>query len=324
MSSSLAGLMSRVADLVLRRPRATVAVWGAVIGLLALLGLGVQHRVAEGDYSLPGSESARAGAVDQAGWGVNEEIPVLLQGPRSSLDRQGPPLVADLRKRWSVLGAWDPGSQRLRPRPDAALVLVDLGYRRSDVSAVRLRPLRQILAADIHGPIRVRMSGNTVATGALNKTATDSAAVAEEIALPILILVLFLVFRSPVAAGIPGAVGFATVAAGAGVISLLLHFFSLTGLAVSIGAMMGLALGVDYSLLIVSRFREEFAAAQPRPDPALAARTALLTAGRTVLFAGCVLLAASTLALLITPGSILLSAVAGVTISAVISLISGV
>ena len=82
---------------------------------------------------------------------------------------------------------------------------------------------------------------------------------AEKIAVPILLLVLLAVFRSVVAALIPAVFGGAAVVAGSGVLSLLTRVTDIDAIAVSLASMMGLALGVDYSLLMVSRFREELA-----------------------------------------------------------------
>ena len=82
---------------------------------------------------------------------------------------------------------------------------------------------------------------------------------AEMIALPVLILVLLLVFRSPVAAAVPLAMGGATVMAGHGLLWLASFLTPINSLGVAIAAMMSLALGVDYALLMVSRVRQELA-----------------------------------------------------------------
>ncbi len=81
----------------------------------------------------------------------------------------------------------------------------------------------------------------------------------ELIALPILLIVLLLVFRSPLAAAIPLAFGAVTVIASRGLLSILTDWFGVDAFALTVCTMMGLALGVDYALLIVSRFREELA-----------------------------------------------------------------
>ena len=77
--------------------------------------------------------------------------------------------------------------------------------------------------------------------------------------MPILLIVLLLVFRSPVAAGVPLAFGAISVFTSQGLLSLLADWFESLPSALVVCTMMGLALGVDYALLLVSRFREELA-----------------------------------------------------------------
>ena len=71
---------------------------------------------------------------------------------------------------------------------------------------------------------------------------------AELIAIPFLLLVLLLVFRSPIAAAIPLAFGAVSVFASRGVIAIAANWIAIDGFALTVCAMMGLALGVDYAL----------------------------------------------------------------------------
>ena len=84
--------------------------------------------------------------------------------------------------------------------------------------------------------------------------------------------------------------------------------FQLDALALNMLTMIGLALGVDYSLLIVSRFREELAAGR---DVEEAVEQAVLRAGRTVVFAGTALAVGMLGAFFIAPGALLESATLG-------------
>ena len=315
--------MSRLTRSALARPRLTLAVWVAVTILLAVIGLGVEKRLDEGNFVLPGTEAERAQELSARGFGRTEAQAVLLRGPPAQLDRQGPRLVAELRRRDTVLSPWDPGpeSRRLRAEPGAALVLVDLKISEAARAKERLAPVRDTLARHVRHPVRAHLSSNSVSGESTTRTALDAAAQSQKIAIPVLIVVLLLVFRSPIAAAVPAVAGLAAVGASSGVIALGTSFYDLGALAVGVAAMMGLALGVDYSLLIVSRFREELAA-NPEVTPRDAAATAAATAGRTVLFAGLVLVAAMTVAVLLAPGPVLVSIVTGVVVAVLLSLVS--
>ncbi len=129
-------------------------------------------------------------------------------------------------------------------------------------------------------------SGYATVSRALQHESLGATERAELIAAPLLLIVLLLVFRSLIAAAIPLALGALTVLAGRGVLVLLGSVMTIDALSLVVCTMMGLALGVDYSLLIVSRFREELARGRRRERRPLATRA---TAGRTTLFAGATL-----------------------------------
>ncbi|MFL5913903.1 MAG: MMPL family transporter [Gaiellaceae bacterium] len=271
---------------------------------------------------LAGSSVAAANAIEHAGFGAGELDAVLLEGPSAARERQGMLLVSRLRRRFAVLSPWDrgPNSARLSPTGSVSLVLVDLTYgSQRERAGEKLQPLERAIAETVRPPARAHVTGEASAARALNSTALDETKAAQFLAIPLLALVLLLFFRSPVAAAIPAAVGMATVGASTGVIRLVAHDLSLTAQSVSMAAMMGLALGVDYSLLMVSRFREELASGRTSAD---AASRAAATAGHTVVFAGAVLLVAMAIALVLSPGDVLVSVATGVGIAAILSLVS--
>ena len=112
----------------------------------------------------------------------------------------------------------------------------------------------------IHPPVRATQTGYATLSRAIQDDSIAATERGELIALPVLLVVLLLVFRSPVAALIPLAFGAITVIASRGLLSILTNWFSVDAFALVVCTMMGLALGVDYALLMVSRFREELAA----------------------------------------------------------------
>ncbi len=87
-----------------------------------------------------------------------------------------------------------------------------------------------------------------------------------------------------------------------GLLSILTDWFSVDAFALTVCTMMGLALGVDYALLMVSRFREELASGA---EPLAAARATRRSAGRTTVFAGSTLMLSMLVAFFVVPGSLL-------------------
>ncbi len=105
----------------------------------------------------------------------------------------------------------------------------------------------------------------------------------ELIGLAFAVIVLILAFGSVMAMGLPIGVAIAGVATGIGVINLLSNTISIPDFAIQIGAMIGLGVGIDYALFIVTRYRNSLAAGHTQRD---AVGIALDTAGRAVVFAG--------------------------------------
>jgi RND superfamily putative drug exporter len=105
----------------------------------------------------------------------------------------------------------------------------------------------------------------------------------ELIGLAFAVVVLILAFGSVLAMGLPIGVAIAGVGTGAGLITLTSHVTTVPEFATTIGAMIGLGVGIDYALFIVTRYREGLHRGM---EPERAAGVAMDTAGRAVLFAG--------------------------------------
>ncbi len=289
---------------------------GPVLGLLVvvvsclalgLVGLAIEDRLQPTSLIVPGTSSARGQALAEEHFGPSSPFAVLLRGPAAAIERQGPPLVRTLRRdpAVTVVSPWDRGAVGyLRPGPGKAVILLDY-HLPLDVAMRQTVPaLERTLQAHVHPPVEAIQSGYASVTRNLQSESLKATERAELIAVPLLLIVLLLVFRSLIAAAIPLAFGALTVFAGRGVLVLLDSVMTIEALSVVVCTMMGLALGVDYSLFIVSRFREELAkGASPRE----AARTARATAGRTTLFAGATLFVSILLSSFLQPGSLLLS-----------------
>jgi putative drug exporter of the RND superfamily len=304
-------LGSEVADgnrpLSLRHPRATLGVALLSIVALGLLGLHVERRLVPTSLAVPGTPSAEGASLLKSHFGDSAPFAILLRGPAASLDRQGPALIRSLRRdsKVTTLSPWDGTAlDRLRPAPRKALILVDFHTPGADAVNDAVPHLNSLLARKIHAPVDATQTGFATLSRAIQTESISSTEQAELLALPFLLLVLLLVFRSPIAAIIPLFFGAITVIASRGVLYVASHWISIDAFALTVATMMGLALGVDYALLMVSRFREELAKGSSPQDAAWSTRR---TTGRTTLFAGTTLFVSMVVSIFVLPGSLLLS-----------------
>jgi RND superfamily putative drug exporter len=291
----------------LRHPRTTLAIAAAFLIALGVIGIGVEGRLDPTTLDVPGTESLRGNEILREHFGPSAPFAILLQGPPAALDRQGPELIRALRRdpRVTTLSPWDTGAvQRLRPEPDRALVLADFHVDTRTAVNDTVPQLKQVLDETIHSPVRVTQTGYASLSRAIQDESIAASERGELIAFPFLLIILLLVFRSPIAAAIPLGFGAVTVIASRGILYFFTGWFDIDAFALTVCSMMGLALGVDYALLMVSRFREELAAGT---DPIDAARLTRRHAGRTVMFAGSTLLLSMIVSLFILPGSLLAS-----------------
>ena len=147
------------------------------------------------------------------------------------------------------------------------------------------------------------LGGDPVVSQQVNEIVATDMKRAELIALPLLFLLSFLIFRGLVAAMLPPLVGLVTVAGALLGLRVASEMTSLSIYALNLITGLGLGLAIDWSLFIVSRYREELAVHGPG---ATALRETMRTAGRTVLFSS-LTVAAALASLLVFPQSFLRS-----------------
>ncbi|HEU4706311.1 MAG TPA: MMPL family transporter [Solirubrobacterales bacterium] len=306
--------------LLLRHPRAVLAVAAVLLVALGLIGTGVNSHLDPTNLEVPGTESFRGTKLLREHFGDSAPFAILLRGPAAAIDRQGPRLVRALRQdpRVKTLSPWDSGAvERLRPAPNRALILADFHVPVRTAVNETVPHLNRVLEEQIHPPVRATQTGYASLSRALQDENLKASERGELIALPFLLIILLLVFRSPIAAAIPLAFGAVTVIASRGILYFFTSWFDVDAFAITVCSMMGLALGVDYALLMVSRFREELAAGA---EPVDAARITRRHAGRTVMFAGSTLLLSMIVSLFIVPGSLLASLAGTVCMVVVLSI----
>ena len=283
--------MISLARLSIRRPKASLAVW-LIVGVgLSLIGFGVSKSLSTTITVVPGTQSARAEKLAGAKFGPTQLVPILLEGPKAQLNRQGPPLVSALAKRahTRVLSAWDAGtaSPGLRPRPTAAMIIVSVD--RTEANAVKYdQPqIEKLVSQRITAPVHSYITGQPAIDRAERNASLSNLRRNELIAVGILFVLLLVGLRAPVAALVVTAVGAVSVLAGFGEVALLSHLYKIDPVDIAGGTMIGLALAVAFSLLILDRFhREELPPGGEPRAAATAALRGLQSTGKAVLVAG--------------------------------------
>lgn len=160
--------------------------------------------------------------------------------------------------------------------------------------------------------------GETSGYAAFEKLGSESLMRGEMIGIGAAIVILLVVFGALMAAGLPLLVSIVSIVAAVGATAVVGRAFDLSFFILNMITMMGLALGIDYSLVIVQRFREELAHGRSVPDAVALAGN---TASRAVLISGITVLI-SLAGLLVVPSTIMVSLGSGAMIVAVFSVIS--
>jgi uncharacterized membrane protein YdfJ with MMPL/SSD domain len=140
-----------------------------------------------------------------------------------------------------------------------------------------------------HPDLRIEEFGAASSGKAVSKMFADDLHKAETISIPVTLAILLIAFGALVAAGLPLLLGLTAVAATMGLVSLVSHISPATENLSSVVVLVGLAVGVDYSLFYIRREREERKAGR---DPEAALEAAAATSGRAVLVSGFTVMAA--------------------------------
>ena len=156
---------------------------------------------------------------------------------------------------------------------------------------------------DLAGEPGVSVGGYALATEQVNKQVEEDLRTAEMLAFPVLFLLTFLFFRSGVAAMLPLMVGALAIVGTFLLLRIASELGSVSIFALNLTTGLGLGLAIDYSLFVVSRYREEIAKSGPGFE---AMRRTMATAGRTVFFSS-LTVAAALASLLVFPQRFLYS-----------------
>ena len=285
-------LFDRLGRFVVRRAWWVVGAWVALLLVAIPYAPQVPGQLSAGGFILDDLESARAKALLGRELGLPPSALVIvfssptLQAGTPEFEVAAADAIRDVPSAPHVAGIV---SHRLSPSQISAdrhtaydIVLLDLP---PDDSPDALPILRERLR-EAPG-LKVELAGGPAFYGDVQSVSEADLRRAEVISLPLAALALLLVFGSVVAAGVPLVVGGAAVIVALAVIFVVASLTPMSIFVLNLATLLGLGLGVDYSLLMTSRFREELALRPDGPDRvADAVRVTVSTAGRAVFFSG--------------------------------------
>jgi RND superfamily putative drug exporter len=316
------GLLGRVGGFAARRPWLTLGFWVVLLVVLASGSQGLEKKISTEPIFTKGSTAERAHELALREFGGEEAMVLMLRGPGPAVDRQGQRLVERLQRlpETVAISPWNSqGSiQGLRPRPEVAAILVSIGKTPQTGTQVVPAVERQI-DATVRAPVEVSVAGGPAVVASLRDAIKRAGTFGELLAAPFLLLILLFVFRSVLPAAMPLLVGGLVVGASKGTMGYLADLITIDPIGIAIAGMFGLALGVDYSLLVVSRFREELENGGEVKD---VVRETVVATGRSIVPAGCGLVLAMFVSLLVIPGTFVASFTLAVIAATVLSMFS--
>lgn len=285
--------------------------------LFGVFGVQVFGAMKSEGFNYPGSDSSRAAAVLAEQFGVTDPAAILAIETPTGVDSDADSATALLDEVTaidgveSVISYWSTGGAPAflgtDGRTGQAIVIAQDGVDREELAAAIVD-----LVGGEQGDLVVYAFGGEIIGNAFNDTITGDLARAESIAIPVTAIILLFVFGSVVAAGLPFLVAGGTILGSFLVLFLVSRLTDVSVFALNLVTGLGLALGIDYALLIINRFREELAAGRSVPD---AVASTVGSAGRTVFVSG-ITVAVALASLLIFPQYFLRSfAYAGIAVS---------
>jgi RND superfamily putative drug exporter len=298
-------MLVRMARAVIRRRREVLLASVIALALAGVGGFGVFSKLAGGGFTDPGSGSQRAADALAGQFHAGQANFVLIAESRGSIDAPaaaagGEALAADLARQPDVTGVVDywsagrPASMRSDNGRDALITAHITGS--DDQVTSRAGMLVERFRGQ-HDGLTVAVAGSGPVYSAVTERVQHDLTKAELIAFPVTFVLLVLVFGGVVAALMPLAVGVVAIICTLLVLRLIAAFTDVSVYSLNITTGLGLGLAIDYSLFIITRYREELAR-RGNVEQALVASVA--SAGRTVLFSA-LTVAMSLSALLVFP-----------------------
>jgi len=312
-----------------RRPWRVIALWLAVlVGSLVVIGTLLSGALTTQAHLTNNPESERADGILEHWRGKHHdhEIVIVTSAQKTVDDGAFQAKVQDLYTRITALGASIVQDGRnYYQSNDPSLASSDrhttiMQFTMAGDQEFSDDHIDQLLAITDHADdaeFRVLNAGNSAANHEIQDIAQKDLQKGEQVGVPIALLVLVLVFGALTAAIIPIVLGILSIIISIGITAVFGQAFQFSFFVTNVITMIGLAVGIDYSLFIVSRYREERARGLDKYE---AIHAAGATASRAVFFSGMTVVFAL-LGMLLVPSTIFRSLGAGAVIVVIVSVL---
>jgi putative drug exporter of the RND superfamily len=271
--------------------RAVSIAWAVIAVALAVFAPKVETALSGAGWQANGSQSVQARNLIQRNFGgLSSSAPIVVVHS-STLTTSSPAFRATVAKAEAILRSDLRISTVVPPRPGSSISRD--GHTALLVAGARKDPTAMVAAADslkgkLHAlgsrDVRVSLTGASGMWSDFNAANRTAMMKSELYSWPVTLAILVLAFGSLVAAGLPLLLTMLGLLASAGLLALLTHGFEISIWAMNFALMFALALGIDYALFVVHRFRGAyFGSKQPVRD---AVAITMDTAGKAVLFSG--------------------------------------
>jgi len=267
-----------------RRPWVVVGAW-LVVAALVIAASGAFGRDLEDSFEVPGLDSQKAGALlaaaesDRAGLTAQVVLTPLDDGATFDDSPEAQAAVAEVQAGLAalpdVLGASDPAIS-----PDGRVALIRLQYPVIEALDVGDLDALKTFGSEARdgSPLQIEMGGDLFF--AFEEPETG---ISEMIGLIAAVVILLVAFGSFIAMGLPIGMALFGLALGISSMSLITYLIAIPSWVPQLGSMIGLGIGIDYALFLVTRHREHLARGMSVEE---SVGRAVATAGQAVIFAG--------------------------------------
>ncbi len=285
------GALRGLAIFVIRRRWWIIAAAIVAFPLATVYGAGVHDKLSTGGFDDPGAESSRAAAVIARQFPASgqSDYVIVVTAATGTVDgaavaRAGTELTQRLQRSNGVLSASSYWSLERVPQlrsHDSRQALVVASLRGTQNEKLKTAAALTAVFASKGAVVSTAVSGQVEVTRQLADQADKDLAKADLLTAPITFVALAIVFGSLIAAGLPLVVGLFAVLGTFVTLTLLTKFTEVSVFSLNLTTGLGLGLAIDYSLFVVSRYREEL---RHGVSSVVAVGRSMQTAGRTVAF----------------------------------------